>query len=92
MNPKRSRPIPSWVVRYFVGYAFILPFLAVAVVFLVFPIGYSFYLSFRETWAYLHEFDQFADMGCEAPQLPRSSANSCVLVGFARYFHLRFCF
>ncbi|AXA35851.1 MAG: sugar ABC transporter permease [Candidatus Sumerlaea chitinivorans] len=61
MNPKRSRPIWLWYDTVW-GYAFILPFLTVAVVFLVFPIGYSFYLSFRETWLYSSWFDQFADM------------------------------
>jgi ABC-type sugar transport system permease subunit len=44
------------------GYFFVLPFVVVALVFLVFPIGYSFYLSFRETWLYSNWFDQFADM------------------------------
>ncbi len=44
------------------GYVFIVPFLLVAAVFLIFPIAYSFYLSFRETWLYSNWFDQFADM------------------------------
>jgi len=44
------------------GYVFIIPFLVIATVFLIFPIAYSFYLSFRETWLYSSWFDQFADM------------------------------
>lgn len=44
------------------GLFFILPFITVAIVFLFFPIVYSFYLSFRETTLYSNWFDQFSDM------------------------------
>lgn len=44
------------------GFFFIAPFLAVAAVFLIFPIAYSFYLSLRETTLYASWYDQFGDM------------------------------
>lgn len=44
------------------GYIFIFPFLAVAAVFLIYPVGYSFYLSLRETGVYASWFNQFGDM------------------------------
>ncbi len=62
-GPRRSFAKPLWhYYDAFWGYAFILPFLIVAAVFLIFPIGYSFYLSFRETWLYSNWYDQFSDM------------------------------
>lgn len=44
------------------GWLFIAPFLFVAAVFLVFPVGYSFYLSLRETGLYASWFDEFGGM------------------------------
>lgn len=44
------------------GLFFIAPFLAVAVVFLILPIGYSLYLSLHETSLYSNWFDSFSDM------------------------------
>lgn len=44
------------------GLFFITPFLLVAVIFLIIPIGYSLYLSVRETTLYSSWFDQFATM------------------------------
>ena len=44
------------------GVFFVAPFLAVAAVFLLYPIIYSFYLSFRETTLYSDWFDQFGSM------------------------------
>lgn len=63
VTPGSRRRKPLWMYTDVLwGYAFIAPFLAVALVFLIFPIAYSFYLSFRETWLYSSWFDQFADM------------------------------
>ncbi|MCX7020016.1 MAG: sugar ABC transporter permease [bacterium] len=44
------------------GMIFVAPFVATAAVFLIFPMGYSFYLSLRETTLYSSWFDQFGDM------------------------------
>lgn len=44
------------------GLFFVFPFAAVALVFLVFPVAYSFYLSLRETGLYASWFDEFGDM------------------------------
>lgn len=44
------------------GYFFVLPFLVIAGVFLIFPVGYSFYLSLRETGLYASWFDEFGGM------------------------------
>lgn len=58
---KRTHP-PLWDHDARWGLFFIAPFLLVAAVFLFYPIGYSFYLSFRETTLYSSWFDQFAEM------------------------------
>lgn len=46
----------------FWGYFFIAPFMLVALIFLLFPMGYSFYLSLREAGLYASWFDQFGEM------------------------------
>src|SRR5438105_656393 len=60
-------PITRPAARFFFpeaawGYFFIAPFVAIAAVFLFFPIVYSFYLSLRETTLYSNWFDQFRGM------------------------------
>jgi len=45
------------------GYAFILPFLAIFIVFIGFPVVYSFWLSLHETTLYTDWYNRFNDMG-----------------------------
>lgn len=58
-QPRRTRRLTADALW---GYIFIAPFMIVAAVFLVFPIGYSFYLSLRETTLYSSWYNQFSDM------------------------------
>ncbi len=61
--PAQRREVVRWLsLETFWGVTFVLPFVAVAAVFLLFPIGYSFFLSLRETTLYSPWSDQFADM------------------------------
>lgn len=60
--PGRKRAARFTSSDAFWGYFFITPFMAVAVTFLLFPVGYSFYLSLREAGLYASWFDQFGDM------------------------------